>query len=351
MNNLRRAFAAVCAAACATLAFSSSAVAAPAPATQWEKSDFVIEQDGEETVVRGLSEAGLEKVRTNKDVVIPEGITVLTGNKRNGNDTGNLHGKKLTSITLPSTLKEIGYGFLDRNNISSLNLPEGMEVVAPGAVQNNSLTEVIFPTTLKELGSAAFGVNNISTVTFKGKYDDVNVRVVAGSNTGNGKAPFHQQELAPVTIAANGVKQIIKLQDVDGDLTGRKLTWISYVMDAGSQEPARESQYVSFKDGVITGVKAGATRLIAIANEIGTNKPIYSAVVDITVTEPTPDPAPAPTPDPTSDPTQEPAKVVASKAPAKKLANTGASAQVGIAAMGLLVSAGYLALRRSQKLS
>jgi|GEM_PF-2023543 len=84
-----------------------------------------------------------------KTVVISEGVTSLP--------TGFLYGLEgIESLTLPSTLRSIGYRAFDRCNITSVVLPEGLESIEEEAFENCKLTEINIPSTVTKLGTRAF---------------------------------------------------------------------------------------------------------------------------------------------------------------------------------------------------
>ena len=373
--------------------------ATAAPAATWDAADFTIETEGATTTLRGLSDTGLQKIMNLKHVVIPEGVTALTG--PNGR-TGNMHSKGITGITLPATLTEVSYGFLDRNAISAVEFPAGMQKIGPAAFQANALTEVTLPASITEVAWSAFQNNHISTVRLAGTYNNAVFPVVPGSSAGNSSPAFAQQELADATVPAQGTLTLARISDVNGDLSGRGLTWDAYYWDDGAAEPALTSSIVTFAAGTVTGVAPGSTRVIMMANDTATGKPLYSAVVRVNVTEPAPEPEPEPepVPDPEPDPQPAPAPVpdpnpqphpdpdpapnpqpqpadptspsqpqgpnpqpapkpapkpeankpapAPSKAPTRQLAHTGLAATGALAAMAVLLPTGY-ALRRRAK--
>ncbi|MDK8656533.1 leucine-rich repeat protein [Actinotignum sanguinis] len=365
--------------------------ATAAPAVTWDTADFTIETEGATTTLRGLSDTGLQKITNLKHVVIPGGVTALTG--PNGR-TGNMHSKGITGITLPATLTEVSYGFLDRNAISAVEFPAGMQKIGPAAFQANALTEVTLPASITEVAWSAFQNNHISTVRLAGTYNSAVFPVVPGSSAGNSSPAFAQQELADTTVPTQGTLTLAQISDVNGDLSGRGLTWDAYFWDDGAAEPALASSIVTFADGAVTGVAPGSTRVIMMANDTATGKPLYSAVVRVNVTEPAPEPEPEPGPDtepqptpnpvpdpnpqpqPQPDPQPQPADPPSpsqppspkpepapkpapepgankpapapSKAPTRQLTHTGLAATGALATMAVVLPAGYTLRRRAK---
>ena len=79
--------------------------------------------------------------------------------------------ENVTSVTLPSTIKEIGeYGFNYCTKLASLNLPEGLTTIGPRALRIcHSLTDVEIPTSVKTIGESAFyECKKMESITFRG---------------------------------------------------------------------------------------------------------------------------------------------------------------------------------------
>ena len=64
-------------------------------------------------------------------------------------------------------VKEIGYGAFRSMGITSLYLPEGLEIIGGRAFYSNKITKVIYPTTLKEIGSEAFAFNLLTEINLR----------------------------------------------------------------------------------------------------------------------------------------------------------------------------------------
>lgn len=111
-------------------------------------------------------------------IVIGEGITGLGDNlfsdnalaggnqPRNGSNsslaametnTTTAGFPRLKSITLPSSLRKIGYRAFKGAPITSIALPEGLEEIGAAAFSNSHLRSIILPEGIRKIGSEAFG--------------------------------------------------------------------------------------------------------------------------------------------------------------------------------------------------
>lgn len=180
-----------------TAVFAEGGVGAP----QWDATDFTY---GTETfelypasesskkitvdawVITGLSTTGTEKLALNTDLVIPAADP--DGKKVQGVGGFALDKLGITSVTFPENvkapyddttwdttgkgLKERGDFFIGasaflKNNLTTLELPEGVIYVGNNAFkQNASLTSVSFPKTIMQVWSAAFGQCALTKVDF-----------------------------------------------------------------------------------------------------------------------------------------------------------------------------------------
>ena len=74
---------------------------------------------------------------------------------------------KLSSLSLPKSLKYIGDGAFANNSITSLNLPSNLKYIGDNSFENNSITSLNIPNSVEYLGDVAFKNNKISSLTFE----------------------------------------------------------------------------------------------------------------------------------------------------------------------------------------
>lgn len=78
------------------------------------------------------------------------------------------YARDLTSVTLPSSLKVIGYDGFARTSFTSIDLPSGLTTIDRYAFVENFLTSVTIPSSVTSIGDGAFLSNSITTVNFSG---------------------------------------------------------------------------------------------------------------------------------------------------------------------------------------
>ena len=96
------------------------------------------------STIQGLPVKGIINIRSvyAKSVVIPEGVEAI-----------ELGPNVATSVTLPSTLKGIGrYCFMGAGNLKEINLPEGLLWIGCNAFSKSGLTSVTLPKSLRVIG-------------------------------------------------------------------------------------------------------------------------------------------------------------------------------------------------------
>lgn len=166
-----------------------------APKVEWKLSDFVVEGD----TIYGFSKAGVEKLKSNGDVVLPklnsenqqiknvasfaflnnkktaiadytarEGVNGEVNDKDvDGNVIKNLgeefNESYIKSVTIPEGYIYIGSDAFSWNtNFSKVNLADSIEYISEYAFGHNSLVSVKLPKNLKKLGDQSFFDNSIT---------------------------------------------------------------------------------------------------------------------------------------------------------------------------------------------
>lgn len=70
---------------------------------------------------------------------------------------------KVKEVVIPSTVTEIGDGFLKNVKITSLTLNEGLQKIGASAFYSTKITSLTLPSTVKEVGASAFTSNSYLT--------------------------------------------------------------------------------------------------------------------------------------------------------------------------------------------
>ncbi|VEH03836.1 Autolysin [Slackia heliotrinireducens] len=131
--------------------------------------------------ITGLSEVGLKKVETNKDLVLPS--VDADGVKIQGIGKYAFKGQGIESIEWPTiTVNDesgtwdadmadrgyffIGYGAFDNNKLTTIEIPEGTLSIGTYAFRGNVATKVALPESIQTIATGAFAKNNIVLVEF-----------------------------------------------------------------------------------------------------------------------------------------------------------------------------------------
>ncbi|OSA71319.1 cell surface protein [Clostridium botulinum] len=130
--------------------------------SKWEIEDFNFEG----TILAGFSDKGEERLKANKDLILPkandkgEAITKVKNYAfaKNG----------LTSLAIPKGLSGlvIGTNAFEENQINTLYIPEGVKEIYAYAFSKNKLKYVDLPGTLKKIGNHALADNQLVSVIF-----------------------------------------------------------------------------------------------------------------------------------------------------------------------------------------
>ena len=131
------------------------------PELPWNVNDFTF--DG--AVVTGLSESGIAKRASNKDLVIPDinrnGQYITEIGAANAGEHGLFASEteSFDSVYLPTELKSIGNLAFQNSGLKEITFPYGLKTIGTAAFQTNNLTSIILPDTVTSLGGGAFGTN------------------------------------------------------------------------------------------------------------------------------------------------------------------------------------------------
>ncbi len=157
--------------------------------------DIQTPQGTNNTPMSGFTAKGKEKLKKNHHVVIPEGIEIIdevafTRTVQTPND------EYIESVTFPSTLKKIGYGAFHSQKIKgTLEIPEGVTEISPGAFISNQIEKVILPSTLVNnnlyaISNRAFQDNKIREVVLKGNFKNVKFQIDGNDPKYGSAGPF-----------------------------------------------------------------------------------------------------------------------------------------------------------------
>jgi len=73
--------------------------------------------------------------------------------------------KRLTSVTIPNSIKTIGNFAFSGNQLTSVNIPNSVITIGPYAFSGNQLTSVNIPNSVRTIGYGAFEDNRLISIT------------------------------------------------------------------------------------------------------------------------------------------------------------------------------------------
>jgi hypothetical protein len=138
-----------------------------------------------------------------RDIIIPERINgllvVAIGNWAFENN-------QLTSITLPNSIKYIGFGAFADNQLTSIVIPNSITYIGGGAFWYNQLTSITMPNSITYIGDSAFRGNQLNSIT------------LSNSITSIGNNAFSENQLKSIVIP-NSITSIGRGAFADNRLT------------------------------------------------------------------------------------------------------------------------------------
>lgn len=158
----------------------------------WKAEDFTY--DG--TTITGFSETGMEKLKTNKDLVLPKVNTEGEDITRIGETAFKNMG--LTSVVIPEIYGlVIEAGAFRENELSRVRIPEGVMEILTFAFYKNNLRYVDIPGTVWQVGNQAFAHNDLVSVTVAEGFGKICLDSFS----------FYDNQIASVTI----LKEVLKV--------------------------------------------------------------------------------------------------------------------------------------------
>ena len=200
-------------------------------------------------VVTGFSESGTEKFAKNTTVVIP--AIDSDGNKVQGVGKNAFNKAYITELTLPENVKAsyddstwdttgkgltergdffIGYAAFRYNNLTTLEIPEGVIHIDNYAFANNTLlTSVSIPKSVMQIRSGAFYKDAVDTVTFANRHDfglQLDAQVFSSNMIKSVQLPVNLEKLDKWTFIQNTGKEAVS---ASGATTAEKKGGVVYV--------------------------------------------------------------------------------------------------------------------------
>lgn len=260
----------------------------------WEKDDFFTTNNGKtlggrvdiqtpqgtnNTPMSGFTAKGKEKLKKNHHVVIPEGIEIIdevafTRTVQTPDD------EYIESVTFPSTLKKIGYGAFHSQRIKgTLEIPEGVTEISPGAFISNQIEKVILPSTLVKgdfdgISNRAFQDNKIREVVLKENFKNVKFQIDGNDKNYTSAGPFDNQNFGEITAS---IGSEFKMPFVINQIGESDIQSMGGFMVNGTPTLIEKCNFLTKKDGKYIITKAGKypAQFLFYDSHGRTNRPGY----------------------------------------------------------------------------
>lgn len=120
----------------------------------YEVNGVLITRIGQDAMHYGYNSNTWAKLTS---VIIPDTIQVISGNA--------FHSNALTSVDIPDSVTSLGANAFYGNLLTSVNLGSGITEIKGGTFASNRITEIVIPSGIQTIGDGAFQSNAITKIT------------------------------------------------------------------------------------------------------------------------------------------------------------------------------------------
>ena len=138
---------------------------------------------------------------------LPSGLEIL--------DTSSFYKTGITSVTVPGTVTEVGYGAYKESQVAELTLEEGIEVIWGEAFKDTQLKSVVIPDSITHMGGHVFENTPLESVTFGSGLEAIAYNSFANTKLTTVTIPENIAEIGEYAFANSTLEEaIIEKNDV-----------------------------------------------------------------------------------------------------------------------------------------
>lgn len=133
------------------------------------------------------------------NIELPEGLLYLAGFENN----------KLTSITIPETVVEINSAAFRNNLLKEVTIPNQVVKIKDDAFYNNKLTQVNLPSSLEYIGMDAFSYNELKEITLPNNIEIIGAYAFYSNQLTKIEIPSSVRYISSGVFNRNSIKEVI----------------------------------------------------------------------------------------------------------------------------------------------
>ncbi len=178
--------------------------------------------------ITSIGDAAFSKCADLKEIKLPDSLTEL------GNAAFR-ECKRLKTIEIPAGIKVLRNTTLAQSGFETVVLNEGLEAIDNGALNNTKISEITFPSTVKQLGDAAFlGCEQLTKVVFNDGLESFGFGIFYGAATTEISIPASVKTMDELVFLGSSIEKVYFLgnapENYSTEKTKSQLTYEDYTV-------------------------------------------------------------------------------------------------------------------------